>query len=38
MDKVRIGFVGVGTMGQCAHLKNYAVLPDCEVIGFAREE
>ena len=35
MDKVRIGFVGVGTMGQCAHLKNYAVLPDCEVVAIA---
>lgn len=35
MDKVRIGFVGVGTMGQCAHLKNYAVLPECEVVALA---
>ena len=35
MDKVRIGFVGVGGMGQCAHLKNYAVLPDCEVVALA---
>lgn len=35
MDKVRIGFVGVGTMGQCAHLKNYAVLPECEVVAIA---
>ena len=33
--KVRIGFVGVGSMGQCAHLKNYAVLPDCEVVAVA---
>ncbi|MEE4193841.1 MAG: Gfo/Idh/MocA family oxidoreductase [Anaerolineae bacterium] len=35
MDKVRIGFVGVGTMGQCAHLKNYAALPECEVVAIA---
>ena len=34
-DKVRIGFVGVGNMGQCAHLKNYAVLPECEVVALA---
>jgi len=33
--KVRIGFVGVGNMGQCAHLKNYAALPDCEVVALA---
>ncbi len=35
MSKVRIGFVGVGSMGQCAHLKNYATLPDCEVAAIA---
>jgi len=35
MDKVRIGFVGVGNMGQCAHLKNYVNLPDCEVVAIA---
>lgn len=34
-DKVRIGFVGVGSMGQCAHLKQYATLPDCEVVALA---
>lgn len=33
--KVRIGFVGVGGMGQCAHLKNYAVDADCEVVALA---
>jgi len=33
--KVRIGFVGVGSMGQCAHLKNYAAIPDCEVAAIA---
>ncbi len=35
MSKTRIGFVGVGSMGQCAHLKNYATLPDCEVVALA---
>lgn len=42
MDKeiVRIGFVGVGNMGQCAHLVNYAALEECEVVAIAeiREE
>jgi predicted dehydrogenase len=34
--KVRIGFVGVGGMGQCAHLRNYATLGDvCEVAAIA---
>ncbi len=35
MDKVRIGFVGVGQMGQAAHLRHYACLPDCEVAALA---
>ncbi|MEI6501295.1 MAG: Gfo/Idh/MocA family oxidoreductase [Armatimonadota bacterium] len=35
MSKVRIGFVGVGGMGQCAHLRNYVTLPDCEVVALA---
>jgi predicted dehydrogenase len=34
-EKVRVGFVGVGNMGQCAHLKNYAALPDCDVVAIA---
>ena len=33
--KVRIGFVGVGGMGQCAHLKNYVTVPECEVVAIA---
>jgi predicted dehydrogenase len=33
--KLKIGFVGVGNMGQAAHLRNYAVLPDCEVAALA---
>jgi predicted dehydrogenase len=36
MPKVRVGFVGAGSMGQCAHLKNYATLKDeCEVVALA---
>ena len=35
MDRVRIGFVGVGGMGQCAHLRNYVTVPDCEVVALA---
>ena len=34
-DKVRIGFAGVGAMGQAAHLRNYATLPDCTVVALA---
>ena len=34
-EKIRIGFVGVGTMGQCAHLKNYAALGECKVVALA---
>ena len=35
-ERVRIGFVGVGNMGQCAHLKNYITLGDrCEVVAVA---
>ena len=34
-SKVRIGFVGVGAMGQCAHLKNYVTIPECEVVAIA---
>ena len=33
--KLRIGFIGAGMMGQCAHLKNYATLPECEVVALA---
>jgi predicted dehydrogenase len=35
MEKVTIGFVGVGGMGQCAHLKNYVTVQDCEVVAIA---
>ncbi len=32
---VKIGFVGVGSMGQCAHLRNYVTVPECEVVALA---
>ena len=35
MDKVRIGFVGVGQMGQMAHLRNYVQIDDCDVVAIA---
>lgn len=35
MPRVRIGFVGTGSMGQCAHLQNYVTVPDCEVVAIA---
>ena len=34
-QKVRIGFVGVGGMGQAAHLRHYAQVPECEVVALA---
>jgi predicted dehydrogenase len=35
MEKVRIGFVGTGFMGQCAHLINYSQLDECRVTAIA---
>lgn len=35
INSVRIGFVGVGNMGQAAHLRNYAALAECEVVALA---
>ena len=35
MGKIRIGFVGVGGMGQMAHLTNYVNVADCEVVALA---
>ena len=34
-QKVKIGFVGVGSMGQAAHLRHYAQVPECEVVAIA---
>lgn len=34
MNKIKLGFVGVGFMGQLAHLSNYAALSDeCEIVA-----
>lgn len=36
--RIKIGFVGVGGMGQCAHLRNYAsasLANECEVVALA---
>lgn len=35
MGKIKIGFVGTGYMGQKAHLANYSVLEECEVVALA---
>ena len=35
MDKVRIGFVGAGAMGQMAHLRNYVNIQECQVVALA---
>ena len=35
MAKVRIGFVGTGTMGQCAHLWNFTAIDECRVVALA---
>ena len=32
---LKIGFCGVGMMGQCAHLRNYATLEECDVVALA---
>ena len=35
MTPLRLGFVGAGTMGQVAHLRNYVTLDDCQVLALA---
>lgn len=35
MNKVKIGFVGCGYLGQLAHIANYALLPDVELVALA---
>ncbi len=35
METVKLGFVGVGQMGQCAHLRNFALTPHCEPAAIA---
>jgi predicted dehydrogenase len=38
VSKIRIGFVGVGRMGQSAHLKNFVTVPGCEVVAIAEKQ
>ncbi|MFO7945998.1 MAG: Gfo/Idh/MocA family oxidoreductase [Armatimonadota bacterium] len=35
MSQIRIGFVGAGQMGQCAHLRSYVAVPGCTVVALA---
>lgn len=35
MSDIRLAFIGVGNMGQAAHLRNYLTLPDCRVTALA---
>jgi predicted dehydrogenase len=35
MSPLRLGFVGAGSMGQAAHLRNYAALEDCQLAALA---
>jgi predicted dehydrogenase len=32
---IRLGFVGAGKQAQCAHIRNYAALPDCTLAAIA---
>ena len=34
-EKIRLGFVGAGFMGQLAHIANYATIGDCELVALA---
>ena len=35
-ERVKVGFVGVGDLGQCSHIRKYATLPACEVEVIAK--
>jgi predicted dehydrogenase len=35
MEKVRVGFVGAGFMGQLAHLVNFSEMPQCDLVALA---
>jgi predicted dehydrogenase len=35
MEKIKLGFVGAGFMGQRAHMRNYAALDGCEIVALA---
>jgi len=38
MSKVKLGFLGVGMMGQLAHMQNYAQVEDCEIVAVAESK
>ena len=33
--KLRLAFVGAGKQAQCAHLRHYATMPECEIVAVA---
>jgi predicted dehydrogenase len=35
MKPIRLAFVGLGGMGQCAHLRNYVTIPDVQIVAAA---
>ncbi len=35
MDRIRLGYVGCGWMGQRVHIPNFSSLPNCELIALA---
>ena len=35
MEKIKLGFIGCGFMGQLAHMQNYAQVADCEIVALA---
>lgn len=35
MSAIRLAFVGLGGMGQCAHLRNYITIPDVQIVAAA---
>lgn len=35
MTPVRLAFIGLGGMGQCAHLRNYITIPDVQIVAAA---
>jgi len=35
MEKVQLGYIGCGFMGQKVHIPNFASIPECELVGLA---
>ena len=36
--RIKIIFVGTGAMGQAAHLKNYVLIPECQVVAICEKK